>query len=255
MEIDRVFMAYIATKGHQFESKGRTEKIASYLLEIIADFFGIFDTDAKKVVLHHANKPKFDRIIDSALERYAKLREKAKEESAAKRVFKKYEWKVPEERIYDSETNHIEEVHNHALLPFVQLNQASNPEKNFVAYLEQNSQFIDWWYKNGDKGKQHYAIEYDAGDGNAKSLFYVDFVIRMKNGHVYLFDTKSIGSDMYAHEKHNALLQYIKENTTEEVPLYGGIILQDGENWLFSPLPIENTTDTLNWSCFYPQNA
>lgn len=254
-EIDRVFMAYIATKGHQFESKGRTDKIASYLLEILADFFGIYETEAKKVVLYHLNRPKFDRIIDSALERYARIRDKARKESAAKRVFKKYGWEVPEERTYDNETSHIEETGNHALLPFVQLNQASNPEKDFVAYLEQNSPYIDWWYKNGDKGKQHYAIEYNAGSEQAKSLFYVDFVIRMKNGHIYLFDTKSIGSDIFAPDKHNALLQYIKENTTEEQPLYGGVILRKDENWLFSPLPIENTTDTLNWNCFYPQNA
>lgn len=254
-EIDRVFMAYIATKGHQFESKGRTDKIASYLLEILADFFGIYETKAKKVVLYHSNRPKFDRIIDSALERYARIRDKARKESAAKRVFRKYGWEVPEERTYDNETSHIEETGNHALLPFVQLNQASNPEKDFVAYLEQNSQYIDWWYKNGDKGKQHYAIEYTTGDEQAKSLFYVDFVIRMKNGHIYLFDTKSIGSDVFASDKHNALLQYIKENTTEEQPLYGGVILRKDENWLFSPLPIKNTTDTLNWNCFYPQNA
>lgn len=254
-EIDRVFMAYIATKRHQFESKGRTDKIASYLLEILADFFGIYDTDAKKVVLYHLNRPKFDRIIDSALERYARIRDKARKESAAKRVFKKYDWEVPEERTYDNETNHIEETGNHALQPFVQLNQASNPEKDFVAYLEQNSQYIDWWYKNGDKGKQHYAIEYNAGDEQVKSLFYVDFVIRMRNGHIYLFDTKSIGSDVFASDKHNALLKYIKENTTEEQPLFGGVIIKKGENWLYSPLPIENSTDTLNWNCFYPQNA
>lgn len=254
-EIDRVFMAYIATKGHQFESKGRTDKIASYLLEILADFFGIYETEAKKVVLYHLNRPKFDRIIDSALERYVRIRDKARKESAAKRVFKKYGWEVPEERTYDNETNHIEETGNHALLPFVQLNQASNPEKDFVAYLEQNSQYIDWWYKNGDKGKQHYAIEYTTGDEHTKSLFYVDFVIRMKNGHVYLFDTKSIGSDDNASDKHNALLQYIKENTTEEQPLYGGVILRKNENWLYSPQPIENTTDTLNWECFYPRNV
>ena len=254
-EIDRVFMAYVATKGHQFESKGRTDKIASYLLEILADFFGIYETEAKKVVLYHLNRPKFDRIIDSALERYVRIRDKARKESAAKRVFKKYGWEVPEERTYDNETNHIEETGNHALLPFVQLNQASNPEKDFVAYLEQNSQYIDWWYKNGDKGKQHYAIEYETGDKHVKSLFYVDFVIRMKNGHVYLFDTKSIGSDDNASDKHNALLQYIKENTTEEQPLYGGVILRKNENWLYSPQPIENTTDTLNWECFYPGNV
>lgn len=254
-EIDRVFMAYISTKGHQFESKGRADKIASYLLEIIADFFGIFDTDAKKVVLYHQNRPKFDRIIDSALEKYLRKRNAAKKISEATREFKKYNWEVPEERIYDSENNHIEEAGNHALLPFVQLNQASNPEKNFVEYLEKNNEYIDWWYKNGDKGKQHYAIEYSQGESAAKSLFYVDFVVRMKNGHVYLFDTKSIGSDLLAPEKHNALLEYIKENSTNETPLYGGIIIQNGANWLYSPLPIENTTDTLNWNCFYPQNA
>lgn len=254
-EIDRVFMAYIATKGHQFESKGRTDKIASYLLEILSDFFGIYETEVKKVVLYHLNRPKFDRIIDSALERYVRIRDKARKESAAKRVFKKYGWEVPEERTYDNETNHIEETGNHALLPFVQLNQASNPEKDFVAYLEQNSQYIDWWYKNGDKGKQHYAIEYTTGDEHTKSLFYVDFVIRMKNGHIYLFDTKSIESDVFAPDKHNALLQYIKENTTEEQPLYGGVILRKNENWLYSPQPIENTTDTLNWECFYPGNV
>ena len=254
-EIDRVFMAYIATKGHQFESKGRADKIASYLLEILADFFGIFDTDAKKVVLYHLNKSKFDRIIDTALEKYARQRDRAKKASAAKRVFKKYDWEVPEERTYDNDTNHIEESRNHALMPFVQLNHASNPERNFIAYLEQNEEYIDWWYKNGDNGKQHYAIEYSADNENGKSLFYVDFIIRMKNGHIYLFDTKSTGSDAFAHNKHNALLQYIKENTSDEIPLSGGIILQQGENWLYSPLPIENTTDTLNWNCFYPQNA
>ncbi len=254
-EIDRVFMAYISTKGHQFESKGRVDKISSYLLEIIADFFGVFGTDAKKVVLYYHNRPQFDIIIDNALTRYLLKRKDAKKKSVAYREFKKYDWEVPEERVYDSETNHVEEAGNHALLPFVQLNQASKPEKKFVAYLEENSEYIDWWYKNGDKGKQHYAIEYNQGKNGAKALFYVDFVVRMKNGHVYLFDTKSAESDLFASEKHNALLAYIKENSTDEVPLYGGVIIQKEANWLYSPLPIDNTTDMLNWSCFYPRNA
>ena len=55
--------------------------------------------------------------------------------------------------------------------------------------------------------------------------------------------------------KHNALLKYIHENSTEDTPLFGGIILQQGSNWLYSKLPIENTTDTLNWNSFYPENA
>lgn len=254
-EIDRVFLDYIDQKGHQFESKGRTDKIAGYLLEMIADYFGIFETDAKKVVLYHDNRPKFDQLLDKALETYARKRGEAAAKAAATRVYKEHDWEVPEQRVYDAETNHVAPADNHALIPFIQLNTASNPEKEFVKFLEANSQYIDWWYKNGDSGKANYAIEYHKGQGGEKALFYVDFVIRMKNGHIYLFDTKSAGSDMFAADKHNALLEYIKTNTTAEQPLAGGVILQKGSNWLYSPLPIENTTDTLNWDSFYPQQA
>lgn len=254
-EIDGVFIAYIDGKGGQFERKGRTDKIASFLTELIADFFGIYETDAKKVVLYHENRPKFDRLLETALEKYARKRQLAAAKAAAARIYKEHDWEVPEQRVYDAETNLIAPAENHALLPFIQLNAASNPEKEFVKFLEANTQYIDWWYKNGDNGKANYAIEYHKGQGGEKALFYVDFVIRMKNGHIYLFDTKSAGSDMFAADKHNALLEYIKENSTAEQPLAGAVILQQDSNWLYSPLPIENTTDTLNWNSFYPQQA
>lgn len=255
-EIDAIFIDYINGKGCQFERKGRTDKIAGFLTELIADLFGIFETDAKKIVLHHENRAKFDRLLETALEKYARLRQVAAAKAAAARVYKEHEWEVPEQRVYDAETNQIEQAGNHALLPFIRLkDQTSTPEKEFVKFLEANSQYIDWWYKNGDHGKACYAIEYHKGQGGEKGLFYVDFVIRMKNGHIYLFDTKSHGSDIFATDKHNALLEYLKGNSTPEQPLAGGVILQQGSNWLYSPLPIENTTDTLNWDSFYPQQA
>lgn len=254
-EIDGVFIAYIDGMGSQFERKGRTDKIASYLTELIADFFGIYETDAKKVVLYHDNRPKFDRLLEAALEKYARMRQAAAARAAATRVYKEHEWEIPAERVYDADTNHVAVAENHALRPFIQLNAASNPEKEFVKFLEANSEYIDWWYKNGDNGKANYAIEYNKGKGGEKALFYVDFVIRMKNGHIYLFDTKSHSSDLFAADKHNALLEYIKHNTTAGQPLAGGVIVHQGSNWLYSPLPVENTTDTLNWNSFYPQQA
>lgn len=254
-EINGVFIAYIDSKGNQFERQGRTDKIASFLTELIGDFFGIYETDAKKVVLYHENRPKFDRLLDMALERYARQRRQAAANAAANRVYKQHEWEIPAERVYDADTNQLMPAGNHALQPFVQLNTASNPEREFIDYLEANSEYIDWWYKNGDNGKQNYAIEYHKGAGGEKALFYVDFVIRMKNGHIYLFDTKSAGSDLFAADKHNALLEYIAKNSTPDQPLAGGIILRRGTNWLYSPLPIANTTDTLNWNSFYPHQA
>lgn len=260
-EIDRVFIDYIDKKGGQFERKGRTDKIASYLTEMIGDFFGIFETDAKKVVLYHDNQPKFDRLIDMALEKYSRLRKRKAEQEIANHVYKEHQWEVPEYRIYDSEKNNVAPGENHALQPFIRRNDSSSPEKEFEKFLEENIQYIDWWYKNGDNGKQNYAIEYrksEKGEDEgvaARGLFYVDFVIRMKNGHIYLFDTKSEGSDIFAPEKHNALLEYMKRNSTEGQPLAGGVIVKKGTNWLYSTLPISNTTDTLNWDSFYPDQA
>ena len=254
-EIEGVFLAYIDGKGGQFERKGRTDKIAGFLTELIADFFGIYETDAKKVVLYHENRPKFDRLLETALEKYARKRQAAAAKAAATRVYKEHDWEVPEQRVYAAETHHVAVAANNALTKFIERNDVKNPEKEFVKFLEANSGYIDWWYKNGDSGKANYAIEYHKREGGEKALFYVDFVIRMKNGHIYLFDTKSVGSDLFAADKHNALLEYIKINTTAEQPLFGGVILQKGSNWLYSPLPIENTTDTLNWDSFYPQQA
>lgn len=253
-EIDRAFRAYINTKGHQFESKGRTDKIASYLLEMLDYMFGITDIQAMKVVLHEDNIAKFDRLLDNALETYARKRQEGKAWVKAKHELKKYDWEVPEERTYDSEANRIvAEAGNHALQPFVQLNQASAPEREFEQFLEANAQWIDWWYKNGDNGKQHFAIPYDRPDGNA--LFYIDFVIRMKNGHFYLFDTKKDNIDQFVVAKHNALVKYLADNTTDSTPLSGGIIIRKGSNWLYPRQAIDNLTDTLGWESFYPDKA
>ncbi len=247
-EIDRIFISEISKYVSSFESKNNpADKLAGYLLETIADFFGIFDTDAKKVFLYHENRPKFDRLIRAALERYIKIRQ-AKKQKASARAMKEFQWSVPEERLYEDETHRLQLADNHALQPFFELNTASSPEKEFVKFLEENSEYIDWWYKNGDKGRQHYAIEYTDESGN-KTPFYVDFVIRLKNGKIMLFDTKSPGSEpLTAHLKHNALNAYIIDENAKGANLVGGVIVKDGMNWVWSRYTIENTVDHAGWA-------
>ncbi len=252
-EIDRVFISFLAGYLHDFENKNNpADKLAGYLLETLADLFGIFDTDAKKVVLYNENKPKFDRLLRLALDKYKKIRDLKKREASATSI-QEYAWEVPQERLYDDETHRIEVAQNHALLPFIELNSASTPERRFVAFLEQNSEHIDWWYKNGDKGRQHYAVPY-TDSNNLKHLFYVDFVIRLKNGKVMLFDTKSAGSDPMAHVKHNALNAYMLEENANGANLMGGVLVEEGLNWLWAKHCIENTTDLAGWSIFDPKN-
>lgn len=255
-EINRVFTTYINGKGGQFESKGRTDKISTYLLELMADFFGLLDTDAKKVVLYYENRPKFDRLLDRALSRYAEKR-KAKSGGAPARKFTDYQWEVPKERVYDSETHHTAQGEAHALQPFYELNEASNPEVQFAAYLEAHRNTLDWWYKNGDNGKQHYAIRYENSAGQT-ALFYVDFVIRAKSGKIYLFDTKGTGGDIDPEvvSKHNALIEYIAAENAKGKNLHGGVIKVDKwGNWLYCQFKIDNAEDLSNWTIFEPRNA
>ena len=253
-EVDRVYIDWCRQMLSGYEKAHSTGVLANYLLEAMENLFELFETEAKKVVLYHENRPKFADVVSKALDRYARQL-KQRQQEAKKRSFEQYEWEVPEDRTY-TEENHVikDNMEDHALLPFIELRTASTPEQEFALFLESHRDSIDWWYKNGDCGREHYAVAYTNSQGN-KSLFYVDFVIKMNNGQVFLFDTKTENSDPDAPQKHNALLDYMQNEENSPKHLQGGIIIHDinhSGNWLYSPLPIDNTYDTRGWDAFFP---
>ena len=253
-EVDRVYIDWCRQMLSGYEKAHSTGVLANYLLEAMENLFELFETEAKKVVLYHENRPKFADVVSKALDRYARQL-KQRQQEAKKRSFEQYEWEVPEDRTY-TEENHVikDKMEDHALLPFIELRTASTPEQEFALFLESHSDSIDWWYKNGDSGREHYAVAYTNSQGD-KSLFYVDFVIKMNNGQVFLFDTKTENSDPDAPQKHNALLDYMQNEENSPKHLQGGIIVHDinhSGNWLYSPLPIDNTYDTQGWDAFFP---
>lgn len=222
------------------------------IVNTMETLYGLSEYETIKVVLYHDNQPKFREFISAVLNFYKNnIMEKR---LAAVRGILNYEWEVPAIRDYSDATCHIEEdIHNHALLPFITLNEASQPEQHFTAFLEQHSRYIDWWYKNADSGAEHFAVRYTDTEGKER-LFFVDYVIRMKNGTICLFDTKSVGGDRESVNKHNALIDYIAaEHTIRGKNIIGGIIIEDGRNvWKFSPMHIDNARDLAGWSTFFP---
>ena len=253
-EVDRVYIDWCRQMLSGYEKAHSTGVLANYLLEAMENLFELFETEAKKVVLYHENRPKFADVVSRALDRYSRQL-KHRQQEAKKRSFEQYEWEVPEDRTY-TEENHVikDKMEDHALLPFIELRTASTPEQEFALFLESHRDSIDWWYKNGDSGREHYAVAYTNSQGD-KSLFYVDFVIKMNNGQVFLFDTKTENSDPDAPQKHNALLDYMQNEENSPKHLQGGIIIHDinhSGNWLYSPLPIDNTYDTRGWDAFFP---
>lgn len=245
--------------GNDYEQRS-VKTLGGALKEVMEELFEVFEYDAMKIILSndnvHHNRPKFERLIAKAIQKYTeKLR--LRQAAAKRRAFKHYDWVVPAERSYPIDTfNEQPHIDYHALLPFMEFKDAKSPEKKFAKFLEENRNAIEWWYKNGDQGKAHYAIGYTNSFGE-KALFYVDFIIRMNNGDVFLFDTKTKNSDPEAPFKHNALLEYMQLPENKGKKLHGGIIiLDDFGNWVYSPAPLDvklGTSDTTNWDIFDPQ--
>lgn len=230
-----------------YEPGQSSEMIRSAIYEFFEDYLGMSQNDAIKVVLYHLNKPKFAAYLAKAEARYAEEYEKREQERNPE-VYVPFTWELPDTRMYNSEvSHHCEDIYHHALLPFFEENRVSEPEYKFSRMLDKNNEVIDWWYKNADSGHMHFAVAYEDKDGVPR-CFYVDYIIRLKNGTVCLFDTKSKDSDPNAPHKHNALLKYIKsENEKNHKRLMGGVIIEQNDNWYYSPLNIENTTDLTGW--------
>ena len=252
-ELHRIYIDFCRSQLTHFEKAHSTDVLAGYLMSAMEELFELFETDAKKVILYYANKPRFVDVIQKALARYERILE-GRRQKAKERGFEAYKWEIPEERLYNESSHQvITQVKEHALIPFIELNDASNPEQRFRMFLEDNKEYIDWWYKNGDEGKQHYSIPYVRSNGG-KALFYVDFIIRMKNGQVFLFDTKSANSDGDAPQKHNALIDYLAEPSRADEHLKGGILIEQKDVWYYSPFHIDNTNDIIGWDAFFPQD-
>ena len=245
-EVRRIYIDYCRSLLGSFEKAHSTDVLAGYLLQAMEELFELFETDAMKVILYYDNKPKFTEIIQKALNTYErKLQERQRQ--AKERAFEKYMWELPAERLYKESTHHVmPKVEEHALLPFIELNTVSTPERRFSDFLEANKAYIDWWYKNGDEGKQHYSIPYENSQ-KEKALFYVDFVVRMKNGQVFLFDTKTENSDSEAPNKHNALIDYMADKG-----LLGGVIVEKNDVWYYSQFHINTTENVTGWEAFFP---
>ncbi len=233
------------------------KKLRDVLLFFAEYYLGLFEHEAKRIYLFPQNRRLLEELIVVALERFEQW-QKAK--GNEKRRVEYASWEVPEYRYY-SENFNKQYIESHAMEPFYEYISVSSPEKRFKEFLEANNQHIEWWYKNGDAGKEHFAVPYiKQADQKLErpSLFYVDFVIKFKSGKIGLFDTKTKRSDLDAPKKHNALLEYIekanKDNNNET--LLGGVLIEepiDSNHWRFCANRIEDTKDLTGWEFLKPE--
>lgn len=225
------------------------------LIELMERYLGFDEMEATKVLLHTQNRPYVQELVEKALENYRR-----KKEQDALRTEKTpvvVNWDVPPERLYPENQYVAVPAPHHALQLFFQELQASNPEKDFREFLEDRGEAIAWWYKNGDAGKEHFSVPYLDIQGVWR-LFYVDFIIQLRDGTVALFDTKTENSDPNAAAKHNALVAAIAEWSSADPSrgFVGGVLIRgpDGD-WRFSRTPLTGPAVVApTWDRFYPQD-
>jgi type III restriction enzyme len=251
-ELDILFRQFCRDNVGAYAKVDSAPVLELGLKMLFEDYMLLNEFQAIKIILFEQNKSKFIELIDIALNKHQILLDQ-KAAQSSKRVEHSV-WDVPVERIYN-EHYQSKEAEQHALKPFYEFNNSSTPEKEFVYFLEQNKVHVDWWYKNGDKNKEDFAVSYVDRNGVTRG-FYVDFVIKTKTGKIALFDTKTLDSDPEFVNKHNALIKYIEEKSTKDKTLIGGVIVPKGHNdnrtWKYCDNLITKANDTTGWVSFEP---
>jgi type III restriction enzyme len=106
-------------------------------------------------------------------------------------------------------------------------------ELKFIEYLESKRKKIDWWLKNGNQGKEYFAIKYYNSIDDKEALFYPDFIIRFKSGRIGIFDPKKgqTAEDQETADKTKALALKLKELGKGYV---GGIAVFENGVWYYN---------------------
>lgn len=108
----------------------------------------------------------------------------------------------------------------------------SKNELAFVEYLESSESQIDWWFKQG-VGREYFAVKYTNSTTGQESLFYPDWIVKLRNGKVLITDTKAGFTASNTEGRAQGLARYVAGKTDQ---LIGGISVFRNGVWEFSSL-------------------
>lgn len=172
-----------------------------------------------QMVLSDKNSRHFVNVLDKAKERYQA--EVIKRESELIDV---ENWNIRES--YPFNETYIKEDRKKSVLQPFYARYGSDLEKAFVDFLEE-SETVMWWFKNGDRDATFFAVRYDNGE---EKPFYVDFIVKLKNEHIGLFDSKAGITREVAGPKIDGLYKYIKSESKKK-KVFGGIVTNTDRNY------------------------
>lgn len=247
-EVQKIFDNFIVEALHPLYPESRS---VGRLKEAIYRFFiGAFpkkiqygSLNSQLVVLNNNNNQLFLNVINKAKQTYLEEVEKREKELVIDK-----NWEVPTSLNFTSDFEKIEQTLS-ILDPFYQNKNASAPEKKFNEFLNKKTDEIVWWFKNGERDGRFFAIPYKVN--NEPAPFYVDWIVKYKNGSIGLFDTKAGITARDAKTKAEGLATYIKSENKKGKKLFGGIVIEKEGSFWFNDQGVyeydENRLSELGW--------
>ena len=223
-------------------SVGRVkESIYKFFEQELKMWYGDVWEEIVQIVLSDKNSQHFVNVINKAKEKYQM--EVVKRESEMVDV---ENWNIPESLPYGREYSEVS-VKKSIMQPFFS-DGKWKPETAFIDFLEK-SEKVEWWFKNGDRDATFFAVRYNNGE---EKPFYVDFIVKLKDGRIGLFDTKAGFTKQIAGPKIDGLYKYIQNENKKGKNLFGGIVTNTERNyrgrWVyFDKTSKELKNDFSNW--------
>ncbi|MBU0477032.1 DEAD/DEAH box helicase family protein [bacterium] len=174
------------------------------------------------------------KVIAEALEKYRPIRQEEVKKKAS-RARRTEDLEIPRPSLfYTEDYKEIKDLSKTSMIPFY-IGKNYNGKKNeteFIKYVE--SKNVDWWYKSGNSGSEHFSIPFYDGVEKKEKLFYPDWIIKIK-GTILILDTKqglsgTVGSGD-TKRKAEVLQKWIKEQNKTGKKFKGGIISKVAEIW------------------------
>ena len=175
------------------------------------------------------NETKFAQIIDESIKKYKDYHE---EEVASKDQDKwNDEWEIEATKNYNPQTftelDSKLSLYQPLYVSVDQNGKVNQLEKEFIKYLDEHSDAIEWFWENGaEHMEKNFGIKVDN-----KKTFQPDFIVKFKDGRIGIFDTKGGMFKTDDKVKSNALQRYIIEETYKGKNLIGGLVIKNFDHF------------------------
>ncbi|KKT29092.1 MAG: hypothetical protein UW15_C0018G0005 [Parcubacteria group bacterium GW2011_GWC1_44_10] len=226
-ELQEMFDKFIIQNCTPYAPADSSDRMKTALYQFFNQQFKFakYDPEVQRIVLGKENVQLFVNTINLAKEKYKK---EVVEKLAEKRELQETpKWEVPILTSYNSRYKKEEQPLS-VMKPFYTA-KPSEPERQFIEFLNASKKTVKWWYKNGDTDSKYFAVLRD--DDQA---FYPDFIVQLHNGRIGIFDTKSGMTAKDAKERAECLQKYIKIQNKKGKNLIGGIAVYVNGTWRYN---------------------